>query len=160
MSRPAVHPVEAAPMTIEAPRVRMKDFQGMPGTTGGLFLRLCQFVFAVVSLCVMTTTLDFPSVTAFCYLVAAVGLQSVWSLSLAIADIYCLSVRRSFRHVGVISLFAIGDGVRKTCLTRQLKFSDAMLFLKGRDAAMYLWKRCDQYLCENATLLDYFPTRN
>lgn len=94
------------------------------------------------------------------YLVAAVGLQSVWSLSLAIADIYCLSVRRSFRHVGVISLFAIGDGVRKTCLTRQLKFSDAMLFLKGRDAAMYLWKRCDQYLCENATLLDYFPTRN
>lgn len=70
VSRPAVHPVEAPPMTDgglvnNAPRIRMRDIQGMPGTTGGLALRLCQFAFAVVSLCVMATTSDFPSVTAF-----------------------------------------------------------------------------------------------
>lgn len=67
-SRPAVHPVDSSYMTNEAPAVhtvRMKDFQGMAGTTGGLLLRLCQFAFAVVSLCVMVTTSDFPSVTAF-----------------------------------------------------------------------------------------------
>ncbi|CAA2953531.1 CASP-like protein 5A1 [Olea europaea var. sylvestris] len=150
MSRPAVHPVEAAPMTIEAPRVRMKDFQGMPGTTGGLFLRLCQFVFAVVSLCVMTTTLDFPSVTAFCYLVAAVGLQSVWSLSLAIADIYCLSVRRSFRHVGVISLFAIGDGVTSTLTFAAACASAGITVLIGNDLDKCNVNHCTRFMSATA----------
>ncbi|KAL0309712.1 UNVERIFIED_CONTAM: CASP-like protein 5A1, partial [Sesamum radiatum] len=67
MSGPAVHPVEVPPPTTDAapPTVRMKDVQGMAGTTGALFLRICQFVFAAVSLCVMATTSDFPSVTAF-----------------------------------------------------------------------------------------------
>ncbi|CAK9139103.1 unnamed protein product, partial [Ilex paraguariensis] len=72
MSRPAVHPVEAPPMTDGANnplRVRMKNVQGMPGTPGGLALRLCQFAFAVVSLCIMASTSDFPSVTAFWYYV-------------------------------------------------------------------------------------------
>nr|GLL45732.1 NAD(P)H dehydrogenase (quinone) FQR1-like [Ipomoea trifida] len=39
----------------------------MPGTAGGLFLRLFQFAFALISLCVMATTTDFPSVSAFCF---------------------------------------------------------------------------------------------
>ena len=73
VSRPSVHPVEAPPLTEGAvhngPRVRMKDVQGMPGTTGGLALRLLQFIFAAVSLCVMATTSDFPSVTAFRYVI-------------------------------------------------------------------------------------------
>lgn len=68
-SRPSVHPVEAPPLRDQpphyAPRVRMKDLQGMPGTPGGLFLRISQMVFAAVSLSVMATTSDFPSVTAF-----------------------------------------------------------------------------------------------
>lgn len=119
MSRPAVHPVEAPPpltdgANVAPQRVRMKDVQGMPGTPCGLALRLCQFVFAAISLSVMATTSDFPSVTAFCYLVAAVSLQSLWSLALAIADIYALSVRRSLRNPGVISFFAIGDGITST----------------------------------------------
>lgn len=62
--------MEAPPLTNggaqnNGPRVRMKDVQGMPGTRGGLVLRLCQLVFAAISLCVMATTSDFPSVTAF-----------------------------------------------------------------------------------------------
>jgi hypothetical protein len=50
----------------------------------------------------------------FCssYLVAAAGLQSLWSLSLAIIDIYALLVRRSLQNYQVVSLFAVGDGVR------------------------------------------------
>nr|DAD28003.1 TPA_asm: hypothetical protein HUJ06_029471 [Nelumbo nucifera] len=116
-SHPAVHPIEAPPLTDAAgnvPRVRMKDIQGMPGTSGGVALRLSQSVFAVAAVCVMASTNDFTSVTAFCYLVAAVGLQSVWSLSLAFVDIYALLVRRCLRNSRVISLFTIGDGnVRK-----------------------------------------------
>lgn len=69
VSRPSVHPVEAPPLTDVAAqnalRVRMKDVQGMPGTAGSLLLRLCQLVFAGVSLAVMASTNDFPSVTAF-----------------------------------------------------------------------------------------------
>lgn len=47
--------------------VRMKDFPGMPGTLGGLLLRIAQFVFAVAALSVMASTSDFTSVTAFWY---------------------------------------------------------------------------------------------
>ncbi|CAN1837297.1 CASP-like protein 5A1 [Linum perenne] len=45
----------------------MKDIQGLPGTKGGLALRVAQFFFATASLLVMSTTSDFPSVTAFWY---------------------------------------------------------------------------------------------
>lgn len=67
VSHASVHPVEDAPTTdgANAPRVRMKDVQGMPGTPGGLALRISQFVFAAAALVVMATTSDFPSVTAF-----------------------------------------------------------------------------------------------
>ncbi|KAJ0793063.1 hypothetical protein HanOQP8_Chr01g0025461 [Helianthus annuus] len=71
VSHPSVHPVEAAPLppadgrAVVPPRVRMKVIQGMPGTIGGLSLRFCQFAYAVVSLAVMASTSDFPSVTAF-----------------------------------------------------------------------------------------------
>uniref|UniRef100_A0A7N2MG73 CASP-like protein n=1 Tax=Quercus lobata TaxID=97700 RepID=A0A7N2MG73_QUELO len=111
---PTVHPIEAPPVTDAAnnaiPRGRMKDMQGTPGTPGGLALRFFQFAFALVALCVMATTTDFPSVTAFRYLVATVSLQSLWSLTLAILDAYAILVRRRFRHPRVVSLFAIGDG--------------------------------------------------
>ncbi|GAB4825422.1 hypothetical protein Ancab_008295 [Ancistrocladus abbreviatus] len=121
MSHPAVHPVEAPPLSIDnggggdaPPRVRMKDVQGMPGTPGGLALRLCQFVFATLALWVMATTSDFPSVTAFRYLVAAASLQIIWSILLAMADIYALLVKRSFRNYRVLSLFSAGDGIIST----------------------------------------------
>lgn len=68
---PAVHPVEAPPVTDAAndaiPRGRMKDIPGMPGTPGSLALRFSQFAFALLALCVMATTSDFPTVTAFWY---------------------------------------------------------------------------------------------
>lgn len=67
VSHATVHPVEDPPTTdgANAPRVRMKDMEGMPGTRGGLALRFSQFVFAAAALVVMATTSDFPSVTAF-----------------------------------------------------------------------------------------------
>ncbi|XP_008681657.1 CASP-like protein 5A3 isoform X1 [Zea mays] len=79
-SRPAVHPVEAAPpppaAAAEGPEaqvegaahprgVRMKDPPGAPGTPAGLGLRLAQAFFAAAALAVMASTNDFPSVSAF-----------------------------------------------------------------------------------------------
>lgn len=70
VSHATVHPVEDPPTTDgadDAPRLRMKDMEGMPGTRGGLALRLAQFAFAAAAVVVMATTSDFPSVTAFWY---------------------------------------------------------------------------------------------
>ncbi|QCD94272.1 hypothetical protein DEO72_LG5g2355 [Vigna unguiculata] len=123
MVHPSVHPIEAPPMTdhaIAIPRHTLKDTQGMPGTLGGFLLRFLQFSFAVVSLSVMATTSDFPSVTAFRYLVAAVSLQSLWSLSLAVADIYGILVRRGYRNVRIVRLFSIGDGCLENTLAKKL----------------------------------------
>ncbi|KAK4481072.1 hypothetical protein RD792_011942 [Penstemon davidsonii] len=146
MSGPAVHPVqvEAPPMTeAPPPRVRMKDIQGMAGTTGGLFLRLCQFVFAAVSLCVMASTFDFPAFTAFCYLVAAVGLQSLWSLSLAILDVYAILVRRNFRNNAVVGLFTVGDGITSTLTFAAACASAGITVLMGND-----FENCDINNCK------------
>ncbi|GAB2275077.1 hypothetical protein Dimus_009846 [Dionaea muscipula] len=128
MSHPAVHPVEAPPLSIDyggggggggggdgphpPPRVRMRDTQGMPGTPGGLTLRVCQLVFAVLALSVMASTSDFPSVTAFRFLVAASGLQIIWSLVAAAADIYALLVKRRFRNNRTLGFFTFSDAVR------------------------------------------------
>ncbi|CAO2812970.1 unnamed protein product [Amaranthus hypochondriacus] len=118
MSHPAVHPVEAPPQHTEngggpvVPRVRMKDLPGMPGTRGGLVLRLFQSFFAVGAFLIMVTTSDFPTVTAFRYLVAACGLQIIWSISLAVVDIYAILVKRRFRSCQFVCFFAAGDGVR------------------------------------------------
>ena len=68
VSRPAVQPVEAPSPVIAAenpPRLRMKDIQGMPGTAGGLALRLSQFGLAVAALGVMESTSNFGFVTVF-----------------------------------------------------------------------------------------------
>lgn len=76
-SHPSIHPVDLAAAPSTAPpgeeniyppmRLRMKDIQGMPGTSISLVLRAFQFLFAAISLSVMASTSDFPSVTAFRY---------------------------------------------------------------------------------------------
>ncbi|XP_042435465.1 CASP-like protein 5A1 [Zingiber officinale] len=136
VSRPAVHPVEAPPLTDAAenpPRVRMKDIQGMPGTPGGLALRLAQFVSAVTALGVMVSYTDFTSVTAFSYLVAAAILQSLWSISLAFIDIYALLVKRSVRNPRALSLFTIGDGITSTLMFAAACASAGITVLIGND---------------------------
>ncbi|KAH6805985.1 hypothetical protein C2S53_002343 [Perilla frutescens var. hirtella] len=152
MSGPAVHPVDAPPPTTEAapPRIRMKDVQGMAGTTGALILRLCQFAFAAVSLCVMATTSDFPSVTAFRYLVGAVGLQCLWSLSLALTDVYAIMVRRSFRNAGVVSLFAIGDGITSTLTFAAACASAGITVLIGNDLDKCNLNHCTRFMSATA----------
>ncbi|KAM0061183.1 hypothetical protein Hdeb2414_s0004g00133001 [Helianthus debilis subsp. tardiflorus] len=45
------------------------------------------------------------------YLVAVVRLQSLWSLSLAMIDVYTLCVKRIVRNTSLITMYTIGCGV-------------------------------------------------
>ncbi|KAK9999073.1 hypothetical protein SO802_018676 [Lithocarpus litseifolius] len=164
VSHATVHPVEEFPMTVAGgggggdgddggggnpPRLRMKDVQGMPGTPGGLALRVCQFLFAVAAVCVMATTSDFLSVTAFSYLVAAAGLQSCWSLSLAIIDIHALLVRRSLQNYRIVSLFTIGDGMTSTLTFAAACASAGITVLIDNDLGLCGQNHCIEF--ETAT---------
>ncbi|RAL54647.1 unnamed protein product [Cuscuta campestris] len=153
-SRSAVHPVEPPPVSNFPTRVRMNNFQGMPGTAGSLFLRLSQLAFAVISLCVMATTSDFLSATAFCFLVAAVSLQSLWSLSLLIADVYALLVKRSFRNNRFLRLFTIGDGVTSTLTFAAACASAGITVLIGNDIDKCAVNHCKRFM--SATAMTFF----
>lgn len=156
-SRPAVHPVEAPPLTDAAEnhplRLRMKDVQGMPGTSGGLALRLVQFSFALSALCVMVTTNDYTSVTAFCYLVAAVGLQSLWSLSLAFLDAYALLVMRCLRNRPITFFFTLGDGIMSTLTFAGACSSAGITVLIGNDLGLCSENHCTSF--ETATAMAF-----
>lgn len=120
----------------------MKDIQGMPGTPGGLALRLAQFVFAVTAIGVMVSYTDFTSVTAFSYLVAAAVLQSLWSISLAFVDIYALLVKRCLRNPRALCLFTIGDGITSTLIFAAACASAGITVLIGNDLDACPRKQC------------------
>ncbi|MCL7040838.1 hypothetical protein MKW94_011837 [Papaver nudicaule] len=89
----------------------MKNLIGGPGTVSGLMLRLGQFLFSSASIGVMVSASGFSSYTAYCYLIASMGLQVLWSLGLACLDIYALKLKRDLQNPVVLSLFAVGDWV-------------------------------------------------
>ncbi|XP_017434205.1 CASP-like protein 5B3 isoform X2 [Vigna angularis] len=79
----------------------MRDFPGTPGTVLGLTLRISQFVFAAGSIASMATTSSFFNFTAFCYLIASMGLQVIWSFVLSLLDAYAL-VNKKVLHNAVL----------------------------------------------------------
>ncbi|XP_038990777.1 CASP-like protein 5A1 [Hibiscus syriacus] len=156
VSRPAVHPVEAPPLeeaAVHVPRVRMKDVQGMPGTKGGFFLRLSQFSFAIISISVMANTSDIRSATAFSYLDLAVGLQSLWILSLAFVDIYALLVKRILRNYKAIRLFTICDGITSTLAFAAACASAGITVPIGNDLNRCAFNHCTRF--ETATAMAF-----
>ncbi|MCL7031817.1 hypothetical protein MKW94_006087, partial [Papaver nudicaule] len=62
----------------------MKKLMGSPGTFSGLLLRIGQCVFAAASIGAMASAFGFSNYTAFCYLIASMGLQVLWSLGLVL----------------------------------------------------------------------------
>lgn len=89
----------------------MKDFPGTPGTLVGLILRILQCLFAAGAIASMTTTSTFFTYTAFCYMIAAMGLQTLWSFGLACLDAYALSKNKLIHNPVLVSLFVVGDWV-------------------------------------------------
>lgn len=61
---------------------------------------------------------------SFSYLVAAAGLQSIWSIALAITDAYALLVGRRLQNPQIVRLFAVGDGVSSSPSLMNHKFND------------------------------------
>ncbi|KAL0929195.1 hypothetical protein M5K25_001139 [Dendrobium thyrsiflorum] len=92
----------------------MKVVVGSPGTVGGLLLRTGQCLFAGASIAFMVSASGFSSYTAFCYLVASMGLQALWSLGLGCLDTYALRMKRDLHNPILVSLFVVGDWVTAT----------------------------------------------
>ncbi|KAG7600865.1 CASP-like protein 5B1 [Arabidopsis thaliana] len=89
----------------------MKKMIGSPGTMSGLFLRLGQCATAAASIGVMVSSYDFSNYTAFCFLVASMGLQLIWSFGLACIDVYAIRRKSDLRSPILLSLFTVGDWV-------------------------------------------------
>lgn len=89
----------------------MKELFGSPGKASGLLLRIGQCLFAAASIGVMASASGFSTATAFCYLIASMGLQVLWSFGLACLDIHALRMKRVLQNHVLLSLFAVGDWV-------------------------------------------------
>ncbi|KAL3521137.1 hypothetical protein ACH5RR_019286 [Cinchona calisaya] len=92
----------------------MKDLFGSPGKVSGLILRMGQCFFAAASLGVMASAPGFSTATAFCYLIASMGLQLLWSFGLACFDVHALRLKRDLHNHVFVSLFVVGDWVTAT----------------------------------------------
>ncbi|RWR92023.1 hypothetical protein CKAN_02121200 [Cinnamomum micranthum f. kanehirae] len=112
----------------------MKNMVGSPGTMSGLILRIGQSLFAAASIAFMVSAMGFSSYTAFCYLIASMGLQVLWSFGLACLDVYALKIKRDLQNPVLVSLFVVGDwydaGDSNT-------FSCGCLFIGRGDSAVY-----------------------
>nr|XP_043622180.1 CASP-like protein 5B2 isoform X1 [Erigeron canadensis] len=91
----------------------MKDMFGSPGSVSGLMLRIGQCVCAAASMAWMVSASGFSNYTAFCYLLASMGLQVLWSFGLACLDVYALRIKKDLQNAVLVSLFVVGDWVDK-----------------------------------------------
>ncbi|URD88734.1 CASP-like protein [Musa troglodytarum] len=89
----------------------MKVAVGSPGTWSGLLLRVGQCAFAGASIGVMLSAFGFSSYTAFCYLIASMALQILWSFGLLCLDLHALKFKRDLHNPLLVSLFVVGDWV-------------------------------------------------
>ncbi|CAL9002618.1 unnamed protein product [Prunus brigantina] len=115
----------------------MKELIGRPGSVSGLLLRIGQFSCASIAISVMVTTAGFATFTAFCYLIASMGLQLLWSLGLACLDIYALWKKRDLQNPILVSLFVVGNSYFITSCCKLLRWAYSYVFkrptfLQGR----------------------------
>ncbi|KAK9077899.1 hypothetical protein SSX86_001956 [Deinandra increscens subsp. villosa] len=89
----------------------MKSLFGSPGRVSGLVLRMGQCLFAAASLAFMASASGFSSATSFCFLIAAMGLQVLWSFGLACLDIHALRLNKDLHNHIILTLLVIGDWV-------------------------------------------------
>ncbi|KAK7350037.1 hypothetical protein VNO77_08076 [Canavalia gladiata] len=111
----------------------MKRLLGGPGTISGFLLRIGQCAFGAASIALMVTAFGFSSYTAFCYLIASMGLQVLWSFGLACLDIYALRRKRDLQNPILVSLFVVGDWVTATLSLAAACSSAGIVVLYSRD---------------------------
>ncbi|XP_043691240.1 CASP-like protein 5B3 [Telopea speciosissima] len=123
----------------------MKEFPGTPGTLGALLLRISQCLFAAGSIASMATTSHFFQITAFCYLMAAMALQSIWSFALACLDSYALARNKVLHNPILVSLFVVGDWVTATLSLAAASSSVGIIVLYTRDFGLWKGEECLKY---------------
>ncbi|KAL5550280.1 hypothetical protein UlMin_000456 [Ulmus minor] len=111
----------------------MKRLVGRPGTGSGLVLRLGQVLCAAASIGAMASAKGFASFTAFCYLIASMGLQVLWSFGLACLDVYALRRKRDLQNPILMSLFVVGDWVTATLSLAAASSSAGIAVLYDKD---------------------------
>ncbi|XP_072961608.1 CASP-like protein 5B3 [Typha angustifolia] len=111
----------------------MKVMVGSPGTWSGLLLRTGQCTCAAASIGLMISALGFSNYTAFCYLIASMGLQALWSLGLACLDVYAIKIKRDLHNPVLVSLFVVGDWVTATLSLAAACSSAGIMVLFSRD---------------------------
>ncbi|KAL7169850.1 hypothetical protein ACSBR2_034815 [Camellia fascicularis] len=111
----------------------MRELVGGPGTVSGLMLRIGQCLFGAASIGVMVSAMGFSTYTAFCYLIASMGLQVMWSFGLACLDVYALSLKRNLQNPILLSLFVVGDWVTATLSLAAACSSAGIAVLYERD---------------------------
>ncbi|KNA23879.1 hypothetical protein SOVF_021050 [Spinacia oleracea] len=114
----------------------MKDVVGSPGTKTGLMLRVGQCGFAAASIGFMALAAGFSSYTAFCYLIASMGLQVLWSFGLACLDAYALRIKKDIQSPVLVSLFVVGDWVTATLSLAAACSSAGIVVLYANDLSL------------------------
>ncbi|KAK2453940.1 CASP protein 5B3 [Trifolium repens] len=124
----------------------MKNFSGTPGTFLGLILRMAQFIFAAASIASIATTPSFYNFTAFCYLIASMALQIIWSFALASLDAYALVRKKVLLNPVLISLFVVGDWVTATLSLAAASASAGITVLYFNDMGhCHFGEECQKY---------------
>ncbi|KAH7854152.1 hypothetical protein Vadar_010779 [Vaccinium darrowii] len=111
----------------------MKYLFGSPGKVSGLVLRIGQCLFASASIGVMASASGFSTTTAFCYLIASMGLQVLWSFGLACLDIHALRLKKDLQSHVLVSLFVVGDWVTSVLSLAAACSSAGVVVLLSRD---------------------------
>ncbi|XP_030490256.2 CASP-like protein 5B2 isoform X1 [Cannabis sativa] len=111
----------------------MKELFGSPGKLSGFALRIGQFSFAAASIGVMVSAPDFFDSTAFCYLIASMGLQILWSFGLACLDLHALKSKKSLYNPVLVSLFVVGDWVTSILSLAAASSSAGVTVLYSKD---------------------------
>ncbi|KAJ9548115.1 hypothetical protein OSB04_020658 [Centaurea solstitialis] len=111
----------------------MKDMFGSPGSVSGLMLRIGQCLCAAASIGWMVSAVGFSNYTAFCYLIASMGLQVLWSFGLACLDVYAIRIKKDLQNAVLVSLFVVGDWVTATLSLAAACSSAGIVVLYARD---------------------------
>ncbi|CAI9091564.1 OLC1v1026629C1 [Oldenlandia corymbosa var. corymbosa] len=126
----------------------MKNLFGSPGKVSGLVLRLGQCFFAASSLGVMAAAPGFSTATTFCYLIASMCLQLLWSFGLACFDVHALRSKRDLHNNIFVSLFVVGDWVTSTLTLAAASSSAGVTVLLIKDTNACRMERkfsCDMF---------------
>ncbi|KAF7013641.1 hypothetical protein CFC21_027710 [Triticum aestivum] len=113
-------------------------------------MRLAQAAFAAAALAAMASTHGFASVTAFRYLIVAATVQCLWSLAVAIVDLYALLFKRSFRNARAFSILALGDWVTGAMIFSAACGSAGITVLLDNDLRSCPGNHCPNFMTATA----------